>query len=559
MVICLLFFMAFFSPLAAQDVKVIAQIDQEKIYEKQPVNGTITITHDGNLKVDQSSFRLDKAALKTDFVQEVKISPTDPLVITIYKFSLDPQPKGLYVLPEVSVKVGSKIYRSPPSTYEVQSGETEAAPPAGSAAAKPSPADQSPSVPPEEATLKLEAFVDGKTELLPGEHTRFVYRYLFSGDIALTSEKLPLLDAEGMVKIGEKEIKDSTQGNLNIRDIIQEVKAIKPGDYSFGPSVIEGYAYQVDRFGNQVFSKNKLQSEAPLVKITVKPFPGEQKPASFNGAVGDFTFSVSLKSPPKVHVGDEITILVKIEGDGNLANVPLPEICCQPGLSGLFKMSDLPPAGEINGKSKQFAVQLRPLSVKINEIPPIEFSFYNPNSSTYVTLQSEPIPIHVVDIPKEPEEPPLQEPAQEILLPATPQALEIEKNFTLNSSDLHNKWFGTWWAVAIVPLGIAFLIYQASLQEYLRRRAQTVKVKSSAELLQDALALNEKDPRFYDQLSKALRQIWQERPQMKSEELEEIQQLLKDIEENRFSGLAHYSPSQLKKRAETIIHKVNTP
>src|SRR5262249_43939786 len=103
-----------------QNVLVSAVIDQQDIIENQPVKVLISVTHDIKDKVDVNSFRQGGAPLKVEFIQDVKISPVKSLVISQYHFNLPGQPVGLYALPEISVKVGGKVYTSIPTTYQVE-------------------------------------------------------------------------------------------------------------------------------------------------------------------------------------------------------------------------------------------------------------------------------------------------------------------------------------------------------------------------------------------------------------------------------------------------------
>src|SRR5262249_21319295 len=148
--------------------------------------------------------------LSVELIKEVEVSATSPLRITFYRFTLPGQTKGLHELPSISVKVGGKLLTSVPSTYEV-----------GALAA---------GTPTSGITLKLENLQQGSSTLYPGEHILLGYRYIYSGDIELTEEKIPLLNAPGLLKVGAKIIKDYTDKGLNYREITQEYEANKPCD-----------------------------------------------------------------------------------------------------------------------------------------------------------------------------------------------------------------------------------------------------------------------------------------------------------------------------------------
>jgi hypothetical protein len=555
-------------------VKVSAEIDAGGAIEKRPISGTIFITHDQQLKVDSGSFLMGQKSLEAEFVKEVKVAPDQPLIISIYRFQLPAQPSGLYVLPAVSVRVGGKEYRSVRASYEVGTATDKQAPvPTPSSAAAPTPAV--PNAPAsgdlsQKPSLKLEASVDGKTTLYPGQRTSLVYRFYYSGHIDLTGEVLPMLDADGLVKIGEKEIKDYTQGGLSVNEIVQEVEAAKPGSYIFGPSRIEGYAYELDRRGKKQYLEPKLASEAPAVVITVAPFEGQDKPASFNGAVGQFEFEAHLLSADRVEVGDEISLALIISGSGNLASVPLPDVCCQPGFSGFFRLSDLPPDEDVEGNQKRGIVKLRPLAASIKEIPSVEFSFFDPKASKYVVLHSDPIPITVLPAKQAPvqdldkEAKPVKEVQPKVYSPAP---IEIEGILSLNANDLHDKPFGTWWALGIWPFGIALILYQLNLRAYWEEQRKRIKTATSEELLQNAWKQPEGSALYFSLLNRALKLSLVESKLITSEDVAnedlpdggiagQVRSFLGSIDEKRFAGKMKLNYPELRSKAEELWQQV---
>lgn len=564
---------------AAQDVKVVSSIEEDEAYENMVLKGTVTVTHNQQDKVDTQSFLMEDKHLLVELIDTIKISPADPLQISIFRFNLPGKPKGLHVLPSVSVKVAGKRYQSPMSSFEVQ-GQADSKPakpmkPASQQAPTNAPASVARTSSRTNVLLKLDAVAEGKMPLYPGQRAKLLYRYYFNEDIELTSELLPLLDADGLIKVGEKEIKDYTKDGMNIREISQEVEADKPGSYSFGPSVIEGYAYEIIG-GKRRYTSAKIKYEAPVVVVTVSPFPADGKPASFNGAVGSaFQFKVSLLTDSLVSVGDEIALSVDISGSDNIKNVPLPEICCQPGFSGFFRMDDLPPVGEMHGEAKNFVVRMRPLTEKIHEIPSIEFSFFDPHTSQYKILRSSAIPITVKPLPSAAQKVSTM-PEHAASLPenkkaeyasSMPEPIEIETIFSLETADLHNKPFGNWWVLGLIPVGIAMLMYQIQLKEFLARQQTLVKPKTSQDLLKEVSKLPAGSQAYFSQIVHALKTALFERKLLSSVDVSaenmpeegvagEVRRFLLSIEERRFAGHTQKSDDQWLPKAEELWNKI---
>lgn len=491
--------------LQAQDVKVTAEMDSDSAFENKPIPGTIMVTHDINEKVDLSSFVLDKSTpLKVEYIKDVVLAPGNPLVISLYHFTLEPRDKGLYVLPHIQVRVGGKVYQSFLSSFEVHGGTPTSTPIQPTPQAPPArpvrPAPPQPAAP-VKPLLKLEAYVQGKSTLFPGERTLLVYRYTFNTDVDLKKEELPMLDAKGLRKVGSKQIKDHNEGDLSIREIMQEVEGVNPGEFTFGPSSIEGFATILPG------AKQLLSANAPPVVIRVNALPAETKPPSFNGMIGDFTFKVTMLTPNAVQVGDKIKLTVEVNGKGDISTVKLPELCCQPGLEGLFSQSDLVDAGQIQGDKVFFNVEMRPLSPLIHEFPSFEYSMFNPETKKYIVRKTTPIPLTVKNIEKaavqktEPEKPSQDEwkEAQAV----QPQPIEIQGNEYLTQTNLENKFLGTWWSLLLIPLGIGLLLFQANFKKYLEQLKATPQIRTSASILEEAQKQNLPD-RCFALLTQAL-------------------------------------------------------
>lgn len=281
----------------------------------------------------------------------------------------------------------------------------------------------------------LEATYKGPSPLYPGQRGILIYRIYFNTSIELTLSKLPFLEAKGFQKIGDIRIRETEKEGLSLQEIEQEIEAVSPGTFHLGPSIIEG--------NKQNGTKETLRSEAPELALVVAPFPKENRPISFNGAVGTFSLKSNLISPSEVILGDKIQMIIEITGKGNLSNIRLPNLLCQPGFSGLFSLNDLPPAGDVEENSKRFVVELRPRSLLIEEIPSIQFSYFDPIKKSYYILHSPPIPIKVrqIKIPSvlytEHVEDSMEPPWHQSLSHLAP--IDIDVNFTLPLSTTDEK------------------------------------------------------------------------------------------------------------------------
>ena len=101
-------------------VQVSTEINQyEDIIENRPIHGTVMITHDGNNKIDMTSFRLGEKPLKIKWMTSTPMSSTSDLTVTIFNFQLEGMEKGEYTLAPITVKVGGKEYAALPLKVRV--------------------------------------------------------------------------------------------------------------------------------------------------------------------------------------------------------------------------------------------------------------------------------------------------------------------------------------------------------------------------------------------------------------------------------------------------------
>ncbi|MBV4356419.1 BatD family protein [Pinibacter aurantiacus] len=152
----------------------------------------------------------------------------------------------------------------------------------------------------------------------------------------------------------------------------------------------------MDGFGNQTWEEHNVTLASKPVTITVKPLP-DAKPASFKGAVGNFTLDAKL-STQEVHAEDDATLSVTIGGAGNMPLVNAPSVSFPQGFEAFdasvkedVDKSVAPIAG-----SKQFDFLFVPSDTGNFTIAPITFSYFDPAANTYKTLNSQPLSIHVL-------------------------------------------------------------------------------------------------------------------------------------------------------------------
>jgi hypothetical protein len=155
-----------------------------------------------------------------------------------------------------------------------------------------------------------------------------------------------------------------------------------------------------DFFGGRVYAQTNKTVSAGNRTINVKELPLKNQPPSFNGAVGEFDFVVKT-SKNSLNASESLQATVEVSGKGNLKLFKLPEL-------------DLPSSLEVYEPEFTEAVRtnLAGMQGKVSNsytvvpafrgkypLPSIPFSFFNPKTGTYTTLNSEEIVINVLEGP----------------------------------------------------------------------------------------------------------------------------------------------------------------
>ena len=119
------------------------------------------------------------------------------------------------------------------------------------------------------------------------------------------------------------------------------------------------------------------------------PLPEEAKPASFNGAVGNFNLKVDL-SKTELKANDAFNLKMTISGKGNLKLISAPKLTLPDG----FETYD-PKVVEASG-SKTFDYLVIPRSEGDYTLTNLDFSYFDLDAKKYVTIKSEDIKIIIL-------------------------------------------------------------------------------------------------------------------------------------------------------------------
>lgn len=180
------------------------------------------------------------------------------------------------------------------------------------------------------------------------------------------------------------------------------VFGLTPGSHTVGPAEIQvAMLDESSPFGRmpgffQSFVAKTLRTN-PL-DLVVKPLPESGKPATFSGAVGQFTIEVKA-SPLAINVGDPVTLEFEVKGPGNYELLEAPVFLTpDPAQWRTYEARKLVDPTQFSDgitPGKANFTQIVMPQAEVAEIPAFELGFFNPETGAYETRRTQPIPITV--------------------------------------------------------------------------------------------------------------------------------------------------------------------
>ncbi len=525
--------------LRAADVSVRATIEPRQVALGQAAQLTVEVTGASSARINLPQVEnLEIVSRGTQ--SSLQIINGVMAQQSFYVFAVLPNAEGQYVIPSFQVEAGGQKVATAPLALKVFQGQGQAPPPVSAPAASspyvtgntaPDPQTQAPAPRPSTTTPKpvnvgnevvFLRLYSPRNEMVVGQVVPVTVKLYVRADrqAELVPSPLKFLSDAFTVTLPKKleqdqEMIDNTLYNVGIWNVA--VVPVKTGDYSVGveQSIRVAERVKMRRPGgldesilDAMFSQyrmveKKVQSTTQNWKITSVPSDG--KPENFSGAIGDYTLTVKAQ-PDKVKVGEPISLEMTIDGKGNLDRVNAPVLTSTDGFKTYTPTSKIELRDDLGLEGRKiFTEAVVPL--KVGSLPPISFTFFNPDLKQYVTRTAEAPRVVISEAPASPvaaatptATPSAAQKVEEDTKPAEPALVPIKvylSPFVANFTPIYrNPLFIAAQGVPLIALVAGFLVARRRQRlendpNYARTHEANRAVRAQLEAMNTAVTRND--------------------------------------------------------------------
>lgn len=243
-----------------------------------------------------------------------------------------------------------------------------------------------------------------------------------------------------------------------------------------------------DDFFNDPFGRSETyeyNAKSNTVKISVLPLPELKKPKSFAGAVGKFEITSSIEQK-KYKTNEPITIKLTISGSGNIKLLNIPELNLPTGLDKYEPKTDEQiSAGVVVTGVKTIEYVIVPRIAGTKEIPPVEFSYFDPSKKSYVTLTTQSYTIDIAQGDADNSEYANKQGIE--TLDQDIRYLKIEPDDISKNSGIILFHFGYWMFFIVPFLAVILLVNWKRRQDKLSGNVQLMKFQRAQKIAKNRL------------------------------------------------------------------------
>lgn len=314
-----------------------------------------------------------------------------------FRYTLMPEQAGLFTIPPLTVQVGN---------LEVVTRGVEVRVVKGTGQGRPGRNNGSSGQDPRRAEVVRAVAELDKEKAFLGEQVTLKFLILTPKEIRglelIEQPVFPGFWVEEIPKSPDRDVRRVRRNGYSHIEYTVMKRALFPSQT--GELVIEPviFAVTVPRLDSDPFRSFLFESRQTLHRrtdrrtIRILPLPTENRPVDFRGAVGQYRLTASVQ-PHEVKVNDAITLRVTVQGKGNLSTLQSPILRTpdefrryDPKVDEKWSASDTVLSGR-----KTWEYLLVPRVPGTHTIPPVRFSYFDPQKREYLTLKGKPLVLQV--------------------------------------------------------------------------------------------------------------------------------------------------------------------
>ncbi len=409
-----------FATAARADLSVRASVNPQHGQVGEPLSLTIEVNGAQNVTAPDLS-NLD--GFNVQYIgpaKQVSIINGQMNASVAHRYSLVPLKQGHFTLGPFTVDYEGKQYQT--AAVPVDVGAVSQPPPAGPQGQAPSGQAAKGSTGPDALRVTLSV---PRQEVYLHEPLPVDLR-LYVGNVRVSDLQYPTLAGDGLSidKFPEpsQQRQDVNGETFQVVRFTTTVIPLRAGKLTLGPASVRlnvlsrrrgggGGGFNdpfFERFFQNDTERHPTEVRSDAVTLNVLPLPEEGKPSGFSGAVGSFALEVTA-APTELTAGDPITLHMKITGTGNFAEAQPPAL----SNADSFRTYEARTA-KAEGAERSYEQVLIPNDANVHAVPPVRFSYFDPQARQYRTVQSQPIALVV--------RPPQNAPRAEVVTGGAPAA-----------------------------------------------------------------------------------------------------------------------------------------
>lgn len=404
---------------ARAGMTVAASVDRHEVDMDGSVRLTVTVSGDTANVPEPEIPRLDAFNVySSGRSQNISFINGRVSSSVVFTYILEPRYIGKAVIPPISVFTGTEKFMTRQIEIQVRGAARRAQPPTG--AQQPAPRTAQPARPQgkqpagpagEKADPIFITVETDKKSAYVNEQVTLSVKFFTSVPLTSNPQYVPPslkgLLAEDLppVRSGETEI-NGTRYFFN--EIKTALFGLQDGQATIGEAKIIAQlqgAHTLDPMDPSFFQKffSMSMGQGRTHEVTSKALPlrilplPDGAPEGFNGAVGNYIVAASVDRK-ELKAGEALTLSVSVSGKGHLNTITAPAL----PETGAFRYYDtassysLTKHQDVVGGKKVFTTVMIPRAEGRQVIPPVKFSFFNPETRTYQSAETRPIEINVL-------------------------------------------------------------------------------------------------------------------------------------------------------------------